>query len=457
MSIGAVELHARVFSSATLGILLAFVVVLLNAFFVAAEFALVRVRPSRLKALARRGSRRAQLADQLAHNLDETLSVCQVGITLTSLALGWIGEPVFASLMSRVLSPADPWLGTAAPIASMASAFVVITFLHVVLGELVPKSMAITLSEKVSLAVAAPLRFCQVALYPLVALLNLSARAVLRPLNLVDVSEHADPSLDELKQLILRGQERGAIGPVQARMLENLFPFAKRRARDVMVPLSRVATLDLRQPWEALLQKIRDEAYSRYPLHEGDPDRIGRILHTKTLLPYLVSGSKPPDLAALGQAVAIIPETLPLEKLLAQLQTSRAHMALVANEYGNTVGIVTLEDVLEELVGELRDEFDTEELDPVRTRPGGGYLLDPALSLARAFDLIGDVPDLPEGVHTVAGLLQSVLGRVPRSGDSIPFGSTHRLVAAAVQGPRILEVALVPVSKQDGVQVLNTH
>lgn len=438
------ESHASPFASLPLGLLIALALVVLNGFFVGAEFALVRVRPSRLKALARLGSKPAEIADHLVHHLDETLSVCQVGITLTSLGLGWIGEPVFAVLMRRLLGPADPWLGSFSLTVSLASAFFLITFLHVVLGELVPKSMAIALAERLSLTLAPPLRLCQWLLFPLVALLNGAARLVLRPLRLPDPHENADPSVDEMKQLIARSVERGAIGPLQGRMLENLFPFAKRRARDVMVPLARVATLDLREPWVRLLARIRDEGYSRYPLHSGDLDRISRVLHTKALLPTLITGTAPPDLLVLAQPCPIVPETLPLERLLATLQASRAHMTIVANEYGSTVGIVTLEDVIEELVGELRDEFDAEEIDPIRARPGGGYLLDPALPVDRAAELIADTPELPEGVHTVAGLLQTELGRLPQTGDSIAFGATHRLVAAHVQGTRILEIALIP-------------
>jgi CBS domain containing-hemolysin-like protein len=452
------EPHSAPFSGYTLlGVGLALLVVGLNGFFVAAEFALVRVRPSRLRALAKRGSRRAQVADRLAHNLDETLSVCQVGITLTSLALGWIGEPVFATLMRRLLGPADPLLGTLAPAASMVTAFVAITFLHVVLGELVPKSIAIALAERVAIALAAPLRLCQVALYPLVLLLNPSARAVLRPLNLGDASEHADPGLDELKLLLQRAQERGTIGAGQALLIENLFPFAARRAREVMVPLSRVVMLDVTQPWPELRRTIEREGYSRFPLHSGDADRISRVLHIKALLPALGVGRDPGDLMALAQPAPVIPQTLSLERLLTQLQSTHAHMAVVANEYGNTVGIITLEDVLEELVGELRDEFDAEEVDPIRPRPDGGYLLDPAVALDRALDLIGDAPELPEGVHTVGGLLQAELGRVPVAGDHVPFGSRHNLVAVSVQGPRILEVALVPSTPGNDVQVLNTR
>jgi CBS domain containing-hemolysin-like protein len=428
-----------------LGLLVAAALVALNAFYVGAEFSLVRARPSRIKALARTGSRSAILADRLVSNLDETLSVCQVGITLASLALGWIGEPVFAAMMRRVLGPLDPWLGSLSITVSIATAFLIITFLHIVLGELVPKSIGIAMAERAALWIAIPLRVSQLALYPLVAVLNFCAQLFLRPFKLDSSQAHADPSEDEIKQSILRSRERGAIGPVQARLLEGILPFSRRRSRDVMVPLARVALVDLRQPWPAIVQLIINERYSRYPLFDGDYDRIARVIHTKTLLPFLADSSTAPDLMKLSQPAPVIPDTLSLERLLAALQTAHAHMAIVANEYGHTVGIVTIEDVLEELVGELRDEFDQEEVDPVRSRPGGGYLLDPVLPIDRALELIGESFELPDGVHTLSGLLQAELGRIPRRGDSVPFGDKHRLEASAVQGTRVLEVALIPI------------
>ncbi len=437
-------------SQTGLYILIAGALVGVNAFFVAAEFALVRVRPGRLKALGRQGHRGAGMAHYLVQHLDQTLSVCQVGITLTSLGLGWVGEPAFATLFERLFDPAAPWLGTAATTASFASAFLMITFLHVVLGELVPKSVAIALAERVSLAIAYPLRGFWLLSWPLVWVLNQSALLFLKPLGIRFEGEGAAHSLDEIHAILARSVDAGQIKNVPAGVLQNLLRFGRRRARDILVPRARVVALDLSHPLPELLHQVETEQYSRYPLIWEDLDHLIGVLHVKDLMRALSDRSAPPDLRRLARRALIVPETLTLDKLLRAFQAQHEQFAVVADEYGGITGIVTLEDVLEELVGELRDEFDAGEQDQVRRRSGGGYILDPVVTLDRVAELAPVPFELPEEVRTVAGYLQAELGRLPRRGDRVPWGEGYELVATRVDGTHLSEIELVPVSSSSG-------
>ncbi len=433
-----------------LSILAAMAIVAANAGFVAAEFALIKVRPARLEELAAAGSRRARSALSLVRNLDETLSVCQVGITLTSLGLGWLGEPAFGALFAIALSPTEPYLGALSLSVSVAFAFFTITVLHVVLGELVPKSLAIQTAERVALTIAWPLRAFRLLAWPLVALLNVSARSVLRVTGLEDVVESSAHSREEIRQLVHGSLSDGVLSPREADMLDRLFHFSERQAGDVMVPRSRIVALDVDQPLDAVLALIREEAYSRYPVYRGSLDNVTGVLHVKDLFAALAGDRRPADWAGLARRPMMIPETMRLERLLRRFQVERTHLAIVLDEYGGVAGIVTLEDVLEELVGELRDEFDAEEIDEVRPRPGGGYILDPIVAVDRVVELVEDAPEVPDEVRTVAGLMQASLGRLPAAGDRVPFGSGHELVAAVVEGTRVQRIELIPVRQAVG-------
>ncbi len=442
------ESNPASFDGTLLAIVAALVLILANGVFVAAEFALVRVRPGRLKALARQGRVSAVRALFLVQHLDEALSVSQVGITLCSLGLGFLGEPAFArlfqALFGGVFAARDPAARGLVLSFSIAASFLLVTFLLVVIGELIPKRIAIRVAERVLLAVAPPLRLFWFASWPLVVLFNSSARAALRWVHFSRPQDEATHSREEIRQLLTLSVSSGQLGAWESSLLDNLFRFGKRRARDAMLPRARVVALDLLQPAESQLARARQEGYSRYPLVEGDMDHVVGILHMKDVFAALPPEGAALDLRRLARQPLIVPETLPLDRLLRRFQIDRAHLAIVADEYGAVLGIVTLEDVLEELVGELRDEFDAEEQDPVRPRPGGGYILDPALPFDRAAELVSEPPPPPEEVHTVAGLLQAELGRIPEAGDRVPFGPRHELVAAAVQGARVIRVELIP-------------
>lgn len=441
------EDHLQVPGDVATSILVAVGLVLANALFVMAEYALVRVRPTRLAALSQAGSWTAGRALKLVERLDESISVCQVGITLCGLGLGYVAEPAFAGLMAallgKLLSPVSHLVGPLSTTLAIGASLLLVTFLVVVLGELVPKRLTIAKTERIALATALPIHWFGIVAWPLVVLFNGTARLLSRGMNLGG-TEDAGHSREEIRQLVVMSAKSGTMDLLEVGLLENLFRFARRRARDAMVPRARVVALDVTKPLDVLLARARSEGYSRYPVIEGDLDRLVGIVHVKDL--FTLEGKAPThaDLRRIVRPPLIVPDGLPLERLLGRFQAERAHLAVVADEYGAVVGIVSLEDVLEELVGELRDEFDVEEQDQVRARPGGGWVLDPALPVDRAAELVPDAPEVPEGIHTLAGLLQSELGRLPDPGDRIPFGEEHELVASVVQGTRILRVELVP-------------
>ncbi len=427
-----------------LGLLLLVALIVLNAIFVAAEFALVRSRPGRLRALARQGTRGAQHALFLVEHLSDAVAVCQVGVTLCSLALGYLGEPALAHLITKGLGGALgalPWVGRFALTISIAISFLLVTVLLVVLGELVPKQLAIVLAEKIAVTIALPVRLFRAVAWPLVAVLNGMARVVVRMFRLPPQRGDASHSREELMQLLVVSAQAGQIGALETTVMQNLFRFSQKRTRDAMVPRSRAVVLDVTRPPEELRARARAEGYSRYPLVERDLDRVVGVVHVKDFPERDLAGL---DVRRLARTATFVPDTLPLDRLLRRFQADRSHLAIVMDEYGAVTGIVTLEDVLEELVGEVRDEFDAEEQDPVRPRPGGGFELDATLPIDRAAELVVDPPEAPEGVYTIAGLLQAELGRLPATGDRVPFGKGHELVASAVQGTRLLRVELVP-------------
>ncbi len=427
----------------------ALLLVVANGMFVAAEFAMVRARPSRLEALAREGNRRAARALAQLRQLDDGLSVCQVGITLASLALGWLGEPAFGALFALAFDPLSPWIGPAALSLSLGAAFLFITFLHVAFGETAPKFLAIAQPERILMWISFPLQVFWYVAKPLVIVLNGSAEALLRPFGYRSLEESSGHTLEDIRQLLHVSARQGKIGPVVVDLADNLVRFAGRRARDIMVPRARVVALSADLPPEEVLRLVREEGYSRYPVvEEGDLDRIVGILHVKDLFQEVLDrgGARPDfDLRKLARAPRIVPETLPVGRLLRLFQRDHGHMAVVADEYGGTAGIVTLEDVLEELVGELRDEFDAGEADEIAPLPGGGWRLDAVLPVRRAAELVPSPPEIPPEVHTLAGYVQSLLGRIPRAGDRVPFGPAHELVVAVAEGPRILRLELRPV------------
>ncbi len=396
-------------------LLLTLALVGLNAFFVAAEFALVKIRSSHVEIRAREGSILARLVRSIIAQLDGYLSATQLGITLASLGLGWIGEPVVARLIASVLSA----LGVDASAASihrisLPVAFALITILHIVLGELAPKSLAIQHSERVAYAVSLPMRAFYVVFKPAIWLLNGLAQGVLRMLRIAPTREGDVHSADELRYLLEESQRSGLIEAEQHELLENIFQFRQRQVRHVMVPRPRIVALDLTMPTDRILEVVLEEGYSRMPVYRGTLDTIVGIVYTKDLL-SLVHLKHLIILEDIVRPAMTVNEDELLSNVLRRFQQEQVHMAIVCDEFGGTAGLVTLEDVLEEIVGEIRDEYD-QEPEPVEQQRSD-YIVQAATTITDLNEYL-PVP-LPESedYETLGGLILQQAGAIPAVGE----------------------------------------
>ncbi|MBN1605605.1 MAG: DUF21 domain-containing protein [Polyangiaceae bacterium] len=328
----------------------------LNAFFVLAEFAIVKVRPSRVAQLAADGNQRATLVAKIQEDLDEYLSVCQVGITLASVALGMVGKKTADIIMG------DESGDTLRYVLAIAVSYLLISGSHILLGELVPKSVAIRVADRAALWSAVPLRVFHLLFFPALWLLTALANAVLRVLGFESAAHGDDHSEQELRIILDQSQERGVLSFRRLLFMENVFDLGELVVRDAMRQRAQVRALDARLPWADNLEIIRASHFSRYPLITSDPEHPAGFVHLKDLV--IRAQSHPPDLVALARPLLATTETTPLEALFDEMQRRRIHVALAANDQGAWTGFITLEDVIEELVGTIRDEFEDE--DPVR-------------------------------------------------------------------------------------------
>ncbi|MEW5919181.1 MAG: hemolysin family protein, partial [Gemmatimonadota bacterium] len=344
--------------SITLRLAAVFGLVLLNGFFVAAEFALVGSRRSKLAQWAEEGDRGAKNALKAIAHLDRYISGTQLGITIASLALGWIGEPALAVLVDRLLAlvgiavPA----GAAHTAAGVATAFIIITFLHIVFGELAPKSMALAKPEKVSGIIALPLMLFSRLMAPFIAVLNGTANSLIRMFGFRPMTEaHQVHSPEELRLLVMQARAHGALDESDSAMLAGVFDFTEKRVRDVMRPRTDVVALEIDSSEAEVRDLLRRERYSRYPVYRESLDDVAGVFIAKDL--WLHDGKAPFHLVNFVREALYVPSTRAATRVLDDLRKTRAHMAVVLDEYGGTAGIVTLEDLVEEVIGDIADEY----------------------------------------------------------------------------------------------------
>lgn len=408
--------------------------ILLNAWFVAAEYGLVTVRRTRLTELAEEeGSRRARLVLRLVEEPPRFISAMQLGVTLTSLGIGALGETALSHAFDHLM----------ATVIAVILSFVIITYFHVVIGELVPKGIALGYSERVALAAAVPVRVFFLVGAPIIWVLQHSAETVLRVLRLEMPSEAPVHTEAELKLLVEESTERGEIELDESEMLYKVFAFADKEASDVMVPRPDVVALDASMAPEDALEAVIDSPYTRYPVYRGSLDDVTGVLHVRDLF-SAVHENTPVTLAELLRPVHVVPETKDLAALLTEFRRTNQHMAVVVDEYGTTVGIVTLEDVLEEIVGDIEDEFDlpdesVERVDETTIRIDGTFTIDDFNEeFGRELD--------SEDYNTMAGFVFGELGRAPAVGDKLAVEGLAFTVLD-VKGTRIerLEVEFLPV------------
>ncbi|MBA3558462.1 MAG: HlyC/CorC family transporter [Gemmatimonadaceae bacterium] len=424
------------------------VLVLMNGFMVAAEFALVGARRSKIEHMMALGDKRAHDVHKAITHLDRYISGTQLGITFASLALGWIGEPALATIFDLVFGAT----GIAVPEgsghlpASIITAFLIITFLHIVFGELAPKSLALLAPEKVSRVIARPLMLFSVVMSPLIWVLNGAANRVLRLFGIQPVTEsHRVHSPEEIRMLVLQTHAAGGIDASDSAMLAGVFDFHHKRARDVMRPRTEIVAIAKDATEDEVWSIMRQERYSRYPVYEESLDDVVGVFLAKDL--WLHDGSEPFSLKPFVREAMYVPDTRPAERVFDDLRRTRAQMAIVLDEYGGTAGVVTMEDLVEEIVGDIADEYDVAARESVE--------MNGVLELAGSMSLVDVRSDyslnIPEGSWTtLGGYVFSTLGRLPQMGDRVPFGRGE-LEVVAMDARRVAAVRVHRVPAQPAV------
>ncbi|WP_019536133.1 hemolysin family protein [Paenibacillus ginsengihumi] len=387
-----------------LNLFLVAVLIFLTAFFVATEFAIIRVRPSRVDQLVAEGRKNALAVRKVTSNLDGYLSACQLGITITALGIGALGEPTVEKILHPVF---DQWaLGP--QISSLISyliAFISMTYLHVVVGELAPKTLAIQKAEAITFLVAKPIMFFYKVMYPFIWILNGSANYLVRLGGLKPVSEHEDAHSEEEIQIILNeSYQSGKINKSEYGYVSRIFAFDELTAREIMVPRTDMVCLYVNNTLEENLEIIRREQYTRFPLVSESKDNVVGIINTKQFFMNYNKEDTAFDYASLVQPALTVAESTPLNALLKRMQQEQVHMAILVDEYGGTSGLITIEDILEEIVGEIRDEFDADERKEIEQLEPNRYVFDGKVLLSEVNELLGLQLENDE-VDTIGGWL----------------------------------------------------
>ncbi len=434
-------------------IFLTFFLVLLNGFFVAAEFAIVKVRASQIEIQAKSGSRVGKTAKHITQHLDAYLAATQLGITLASLGLGWVGEEVMEHLLSNLLyafGAGPEFVGSFTVTAAPVLAFAIITVLHIVFGELAPKSIAIQRPIGVTMGISLPLHFFYILFRPFIWLLNGLANLLLKLLGISTISGHESAhSSEELQYLLEQGKESGVLDSNEHELIKNVFDFNERVVKNIMVPRTKISGIEMNAPESEILETILKEGYSRIPVYDDSIDKIIGVIHAKDILP-IVAGRKEMILKDIIRKPFFIPETKKINDLMKEFQQRRIQIAIVLDEFGGTAGMVTLEDIVEELVGEIQDEFDEEK--PIVEKVSEQEFI--VNANAAIYDVNEYLPhDLPEDedYDTVGGLVGDLFGKIPEVGERKEFyGYTITILKKTEQNVESVKLDLV-INHEDAI------
>ena len=422
---------------------------LMNAFFVVAEFSLVRVRKSQIEMAVEEGKGGAKYAKLVADNVNAYLSACQLGITLASLALGWLGEPAVSELIHPLLAVFGLPDAVISGIA-VAIGFILITALHIVVGELIPKSLAIFSTERYALFSATPLVWFYRITYPIMWLFNSITNGVMKLLGHDIANEHEVYTDEEIMLLIDESTESGLIDPEQNEYVDNIFDLGDKDAEAIMTPRTDVICLDLEDSLEENMALITQYKYTRYPVCRGNKDRIVGFVHVKELY------TMPPDSTVDDlriRTIEAVPEGIPIAKLLQTLQAKHTKIAVVIDEHGGTSGIVTMSDIMEQIVGRIDDEYLHGDANDVVKLDDGSYLVDGSMPIDDVEELIGFEPEEASECETTGGLLLSLFDRIPAEGDSVTVEHDERKATFTVvdmDRHRIDKVRVVLESEPEG-------
>ncbi len=431
-----------------LGLLLVVFFLLMNAFFVIAEFSLVRVRKSQLELAVEEGKAGAKSAKMVAENVNAYLSACQLGITLASLALGWVGEPAVSALISPLLAPFNLPEGATHAIG-VAVGFTLVTTLHVVAGELIPKSLAIFSTEQYALFSATPLVWFYKITYPIMVVFNGITNGVMKLLGHDVASEHEVYTDEEIKLLIDESTESGLIDADANEYVDNIFELGDKDAEAIMTPRMDIVCIDLDDSLEENLKLVKQYNYTRYPVCRENKDRIVGFVHVKDLY-TLPADATIDDLEI--RTILAVPEGLSIAKLLQELQGQCTKIAVVIDEHGGTAGIVTMSDIMEQIVGRIDDEYAHGDEDEVTQLEDGSYLIDGSLPIDEACEIIGFTPEEAEECETAGGLLLALFDRIPVTGDTTEVGGKHahaKFTVVDMDKRRIDKILIVVTPHED--------
>ncbi|MTH54379.1 DUF21 domain-containing protein [Bacillus mangrovi] len=419
----------------------------LTAFFVASEFAVVKIRSSRIDQLIAEGNKTASIAKKVVDDLDYYLSACQLGITVTALGLGAFSKPFVKELMGPVFE----WINVsdgAASIISYAISLSVVTYLHVVIGEMAPKTLAIEFSEKTTLLLAGPLYWFGKIMYPLIQTLNGTSRVFLRMFGVPAAAHEQAYSEEELKIIMAQSFKGGEIDQTELKYMENVFSFDERVAKDIMVPRTELVVIDKEMDYQEMIEIFDEHNFTRYPVVEnGDKDRIIGIVNAKKMLNHIVAGRK----SKLDDFILTMPhvlESTSIQEIFLKMQKAQVHMTVVMDEYGGTSGVITLEDVLEEIVGEIRDEFDSDEVPDIQKTSDNQYLINGRVLLSELEDKFGLKFEDSEDLDTIGGWIQHIQSGAAQSGDEIEHGR-HLWRVDLVDSFQIKQVVFIQYEKQE--------
>ncbi|WP_336325395.1 hemolysin family protein [Halovenus sp. HT40] len=429
-------------------LLLAVFLVILNGFFVASEFAFVRIRSTSVEQLVAEGRAGSGTLQDVVANLDNYLAVTQLGITIASLGLGWVGEPAVAALLEPVLEPILP--ASLIHLVAFIVGFSVITFLHVVFGELAPKTIAIAEAEKLSLFVAPPMKFFYYIFYPGLVVFNGTANAFTRMIGIPPASE-TDETLGEreIRRVLARSGEEGHIDMAEVDMIERVFDLDDTIAREVMIPRPDVVSIPADASLTEIRSTVKETKHTRYPVVEGgNDDQVLGFLDVKDVMEATDNGDNGSTAEDLSREIIVVPETMPINDLLLQFRDDQRQMAAIIDEWGALEGIATVEDVVEAVVGDLRDEFDAQEKEPaMQRRDDGAYDIDGSVPLSLASETLGGEFET-DGFDTVGGMVLERINRAPEVGDEVEE-SGYQFEVTEVDGNRILAVEAHPVDNSD--------